>query len=413
MLSVSKAQEILLAHFDPLGAESIPVERALNRVLCHPIYAVFDMPPFNNSSMDGFAVRSTDTYRARKNHPIHLNVVGDIPAGHKPDVIINRGEAARIVTGAMVPDGADAIIPVENTGLEIMEPGSLPPDKITISSQVGEGENVRNSGDDIGKGELLIKSNRRLRPQDIGVITMQGIANLNVYRQPKVGLLSTGDELLNPGESWKPGKVYDSNSYTLEALCCQNGSHCISFGPSPDTEDSIRSHLQMAVQESVDLIITTAGVSLGAFDYVRNVLEKEGELRFWRVNMRPGKPMLFGNYGGIPLIGLPGNPVSAFIGFVVFVIPVLYKLSGRGIPIRHSLIARLLEPIESDGRESYLRAIVSRKKNDYCVKLTGHQGSGNLMSLVHANALIKIPAGVIHMPAGSEVEVWLFEDNLG
>jgi len=406
LLSVKEAQQLLLRHFEPLGDELIPIDLAINRVLRQPIYARLSMPPFDNSSMDGFAVRSADTNLASENSPTHLDVTSDISVGVKPDIMINPGQAARIVTGAMMPDGADAVIPVEETNLKRMEPGSNPPNEIWVYSRFEKGDHVRYLGLDYKKGTKLIESKERLKPVDIGVIAMQGISNLPVYKQPKIGILSTGDELLKPGDEWKPGNIYDANSYVLNTLCTQNGCVCLKLGTASDSEESIRSILNQAVVENVDLILTTAGVSMGAFDYVRSVMEKDGEINFWRVNMRPGKPLMFGSFKEVPLIGLPGNPVSAYIGFEVFVRPVLNKLSGLKFVNRVSNVAILLESIESDGRESYLRVNIFNNNGEWQAKLTGHQGSGNLMSLVIADALIIVPAGVKYLHTGSKVEFW-------
>ncbi len=406
MLLVSEALELILSHFQSLNDENILVQNALNRVLKDPIYATLDLPPFDNSSMDGFAVRSVDTRNASKQNPVILSVIADIPAGISTDITIGRGESARIVTGAMLPNGADAVIPVEKTNVGLIEPGSKPPNVVHIFTKVGVWEYVRNRGQDIQKDQLLVKSNNRLGPQDIGVIAMQGIEELRVYKQPMVGIFSTGEELLRPGEPWKPGRIYDSNLYTLMSQCTQNHCNAINLGISTDTEGSIRTKFNTAINNNVDLILTSAGVSMGAYDFVRNVLESDGTIALWRVNMRPGKPLLFGSFKNTPVIGLPGNPVSAFIGFEVFVKPVLNKMSGCGILKRYSYHARLIESIESDGRESYLRVIVSGSVNDLSVKLTGHQGSGNLFSLVEANGIMIIPEGVKQLTYGDEVEVW-------
>jgi molybdenum cofactor synthesis domain-containing protein len=246
----------------------------------------------------------------------------------------------------------------------------------------------------------------RLRPQDVGFLSMLGFAQVPVYRQPRIAIFSTGDELVPVEEQLRPGKIHDSNSYTLIAAVELAGGKAFNLGIVADREDKVRDCLDQAVAMQVDLILSSAGVSVGAFDFVRSVVERQGDLDFWRVNMRPGKPLAFGHYQGIPFIGLPGNPVSAFVGFEVFVNPALLKLGGVKDWTRPTRQVHLLEGIESDGRESYLRAVVLRKEGRLAAKLTGHQGSGNLRSLVQANALLVIPAGVTSLPAGSAVEAW-------
>jgi molybdopterin molybdotransferase len=237
-----------------------------------------------------------------------------------------------------------------------------------------------------------------------------GIAMIRVVRRPRVALLSSGDELLSPTEVLTPGKIHDSNSFTLAALCEQAGADVVRLGVVKDDPQQIRERLEIAIDRSVDLIITSAGVSVGAYDFMRQVIEEHGNLNFWRVNLRPGKPLAFGSFRGIPLIGLPGNPVSAYVGFQIFVDPVLRKLAGF-TQIERSTAKVVLEmDIDSDGRESYLRATLTKKCGKITATLAGHQGSGNLFSVVKANGLLIIPSGTTFLPEGSEVDAWLLEE---
>jgi molybdopterin molybdotransferase len=238
---------------------------------------------------------------------------------------------------------------------------------------------------------------------------MLGMAEVIVHRPPRLALLSSGDELLPPGTALTPGKVHDTNSYTLAALAQTASVEIVSLGVAEDTEAGVRSRLERAGQEKADVIVSSAGVSVGAFDYVKSVIEADGELDFWRVNMRPGKPLAFGKYRGLPFFGLPGNPVSAFIGFEVFVRPALEKLSGLQVRPRPTWKVRLAEPVESDGRESYLRAVVTEENGSLTARLSGHQGSGNIFALVRANALLIVPSGVKCVPANSEINAWLLD----
>ena len=406
MLSVSQARERILKNFAPVAATQLPLDRAAGRVLAGDLTAGTDLPPFDNSSMDGFAVQAADSADARPDAPRILEVVADIRAGDYSDVPLQPGQAARIMTGAALPPGAEAVVTVEDTDFDARTAGSPAPSTVAVRKQVRPGENVRRRGDDLRRGERVLGAGTRLRAQEIGVLAMLGAAQVAVYRKPRLALLSTGDELLPVEAPLAPGRIRDANSYVLAALAESAGAEVIRLGVASDSEAEVRTRLEGAVTAEADLIVSSAGVSVGAFDYVRIVLEQDGQLEFWRVDIRPGKPLAFGRYRDIPFFGLPGNPVSALVGFEVFVRPALEKLSGAAPQMRLRLTARLADPLESDGRESYLRAVVSEEDGGRTARLTGHQGSGNLISLVRANALLIVPSGVKSLPAGSEVEIW-------
>jgi molybdopterin molybdotransferase len=296
---------------------------------------------------------------------------------------------------------------VEDTGFNERDAGTPAPDEVQVFKPVKPGWNVRPRGMDILSGEIVLYTGRILKPQDLGLLAMLGFANVSVFRKPRVALFSSGDELLPPEAPLEEGKIRDSNSYTLAALLEGAGAEVIGLGVARDNRDSVKAVLEKAVESHVDLILSSAGVSVGAFDFVKQVIESNGSMDFWRVNMRPGKPVAFGDYKNIPIIGLPGNPVSAFVGFEVFVRPALGKLSGVVGGSRRAVRVRSTEQIDSDGRESYLRAQVQEENGLLVARLTGHQGSGNLHSLVQANALLIIPAGVKCVPAGQDVDAWL------
>jgi molybdopterin molybdotransferase len=260
---------------------------------------------------------------------------------------------------------------------------------------------------DVRKGQKILFTGSRLRAQDLGLLAMLGTSDLPVYRKPKVALLSSGDELMPVEAPLRPGQIHDSNSYTLSALITQAGCEVLSLGIAPDKKEAIQSLFDQAIAMQADMIISSAGVSVGALDYIKEVVESNGKLDFWRVNMRPGKPLTFGEYGGVPFMGLPGNPVSAFVGFEVFARPAIGKLAGLKTITRTTVKVRLAEAIESDGRESYLRAVVEEREGTSFAKLTGHQGSGNLLSLVQANALLIVPAGVKSLPIGGQADAWI------
>ena len=400
LLSVRAAQERILQKIHPVGQTSVPLDQAARRVLSENIRAATDLPPFDNSAMDGFAVRSQDTSASR----VTLRVVADIAAGAAPTSSLAAGKAARIMTGAPLPAGADAVIPVEETDFAERGAGNPAPAQVMISRWIGVGENVRPRGSDVRAGQTVLAKGHQLRAQDLGLLAMLGIANVPAFNIPRVALLSSGDELLPVEAELTEGKIHDSNSYALAAQIEEAGAQVVRLGVAKDERAAVESLLDMAAESSADLIVTSAGVSVGAFDFVKEVVESRGSLNFWRVNMRPGKPLVFGEYRGIPLLGLPGNPVSAFVTFEVFARPAIENLSGMEPRPRRRTTVRLAEAVEFDGRESYLRAIV---REDGSARLTGHQGSGNLLSLVQANALLIIPAGVKSRPANSEVDAWL------
>jgi molybdopterin molybdotransferase len=409
LLSVDQARERILSHFDTVTTETLSLAGCFQRVLAQDIVATNDLPPFDNSSMDGFAVRAADVSEADADSPRSLRVVADIPAGAHPTISLAPGEAARIMTGAPVPAGADAVVPVEDTNFNDREAGTPPPDNVQIFRSSKPGWNIRPRGMDIRSGEAVLHKGRILKPQDLGLLAMLGFAHVLVYQKPRVALFSSGDELLPPEAPLEAGKIRDSNSYTLAALLEDAGAEVIRLGVARDDRHSVQALLEKAVEQNVDLILSSAGVSVGAFDFVKQVIESNGSMDFWRVNMRPGKPVAFGEYKKIPFIGLPGNPVSAYVGFEVFVRSALGRLSGSSVTGRQGVRVTCAEQIDSDGRESYLRAHVSRdgENGSLVARLTGHQGSGNLHSLVQANALLIIPAGVKCVPAGQEVDAWL------
>jgi molybdopterin molybdotransferase len=407
LLSVDEARERILSRLRPVTTETLPLVECAGRVLAQDIAAANDLPLFDNSSMDGFAVRAADVVNAAAAAPRSLRVVADIPAGSQPTVSLAHGEAARIMTGAPLPEGADAVVPVEETDFDNRDAGTPAPHEVRIFKTVQPSANTRARGMDIRAGEVVLHRGRALKPQDLGLLAMLGIASVIIYRKPRIALFSSGDELLGVDAPLEAGKIRDSNSYMLAALLEDAGADVIRLGVARDNHESVKALLEKAVELRADLILSSAGVSVGAFDFVKEVIESNGRMDFWRVNMRPGKPLAFGEYGTIPFLGLPGNPVSAFIGFEVFVRAAIGQLYGMETAVRRTVRVRCEEQIDSDGRESYLRAGVREENGELIARLTGHQGSGNLYSLVQANALLIIPAGVKCVPAGEEVNAWL------
>jgi molybdopterin molybdotransferase len=406
MISVKEAQQRILSHFEPLETTTIALELALGRVLTQPIHSGMDLPLFNNSSVDGFALRAEDVPEI----PASLDVVADIPAGNVASISISQGQTARIMTGAPIPDGADAVVMVEDTDAHLHPVGSAAPASVKIFKVVQPGDYIRKRGADILTNQEILPAGSILRPQDIGMLAMLGISSVPVRRRPRVALISSGDELVPVDAPLTPGKIHDSNSYMLTALLQKAGCDVLPQGVAADRFDAVQKILMRAADAQPDLIISSAGVSAGAFDYIKGAVESSGNLNFWKVDMRPGKPLAFGSYRDIPFFGLPGNPVSSFVSFLVFVQPVLERLQGLTTSAQRRIKVVLSEALESDGRESYLRAVVRTENGQNIARLTGHQGSGNLFSLVEANALLVIPAGVMFCPPGVEIDAWMLEN---
>jgi molybdopterin molybdotransferase len=409
MISVQEAQERILSNFTPLETTFVPLNEALGRVLTSPIHSAIDFPLFDNSGVDGFALRAEDVPSSGVDHPVILSVIADIPAGSIGNIVLAAGQAARIMTGAPIPPGADAVVMIEDTDAD--QRSTDVPSRVKVFKAMKSGENIRRHGSDIVRDQKIYSEGIILRPQDLGMLAMLGVASVPVRKKPRLALISSGDEILPVEAPLVPGKIHDSNTYMLAALAEKAGCEVISLGVVPDRLDAVQEILSQAVALKPDLIVSSAGVSMGAYDYIKSAVEISGSLDFWKVAMRPGKPLAFGRYVDIPFFGLPGNPVSSFVSFLVFVLPALGILTGLDLGKKRRIKVILNEAIESDGRESYLRAMVNFVDGKYVASLAGHQGSGNLYSIVMANALLVIPNGVKYCPPGSEVEAWLLENE--
>ena len=410
-MSVDEAQKKIISVFEPLGMETISIEKAIGRVLAQSVFSEINLPLFPNSSMDGFAVRSLDLEGVSIEYPKQLEVVDDIPAGKVSKIVIKSGQASRIMTGAPLPRGADSVIPVEDTDqFQHGRQSQILPSRVNVFRSVQSGDYVRQKGEDIQSGECVLPQGKRIRPQEVGLLAMLGMSDIPVVKRPRVAIISTGDELVPINKALGPGQIYDSNIYSLSAQVSRDGGEPFNLGIASDRESAVIDVLEKTTSSRVDLILSTAGVSVGAFDVVKSVVERFGRIEFWRVNMRPGKPVTFGHYQNIPFVGLPGNPVSAYVSYEIFVRPAVYRLSGMETFEHLRIPVRLLDPVESDGRESYLRAIVKRQAGNWTAQLTGHQGSGNLWSLVQANALLVLPSGVKSLPSGAIIEALLLNE---
>jgi molybdopterin molybdotransferase len=408
LIPVETALFHILEKFPNQHTEIVSLQDALNRALAEDVTAPFNIPPFNNSSMDGFAVRAEDTRAATQNTPVLLKVVMDIPAGKTPTASINVGEAARIMTGAYFPKGADAVIPVEQTNANWNprnHPEDLPPE-VVIFASIKPGDNVRLAGEDISAGKPILTSGTRLRAYEIGVLAAMGHSQIAVFRRPRVAIISTGDELLEPGAPLETGKIYDSNGYMLSALVEEAGGLSYRFPVAPDKVDAVRNTFIAAIDQKPDLILSSAGVSVGAFDVVRTVIDELGTIEMWKISLRPGKPLTIGQLKGLPFIGLPGNPVSTAVTFELFVRPALLKIGGQ-LTARQEINVILGEDLKSDGRRSYLRVQLSQEANQWIARTTGTQSSGALTSMIRADALLIVPEAVTFMPTGHHAVAYL------
>lgn len=407
LLSVDVATSRILHNVQPLPAETIALDDALDRVLAEDIVSNSNIPPFPNSSMDGFAVRAADVQGATRAAPTALDVVMDIPAGSAPDGVVGARQAARIMTGAPMPAGADAVVPVEDTDNHYAQDGkaTLPP-IVQVYSPVNVGDSVRAAGEDIPVGQTVFRAGTLLRPQELGVLAALGHGQVSVIRRPVVAIVSTGDELLQVHEPLAPGKIRDSNSFTIAALVRSYGGTAIRLPIARDSVEDVRDRFAQALEAKPDIILSSAGVSAGTFDVVRTVLAELGQVDFWRINLRPGKPLAYGQLQGVPFFGLPGNPVAVMVTFDVFVRPMLLRLSQRPDAVP-TVRARISEPLESDGRRSYLRVTLGYENGRIVATTTGTQSSGALTSMVLADGLLIVPEGVTRVEPGTELEVRL------
>ncbi len=408
MLSVSEAQQAILANIKPLDPETVPLLEALGRVLAEEVVADTPLPPFANSAMDGYAVRAADLIGATPEHPVHLPVVADIPAGHPSDVELAAGTTARITTGAMLPRGADSVVPVEDTDDGARGASELR-ESVAIYKAFEAGAHVRRAGDDVQRGEKVLTPGVLIRPAEIALMSAVGYSRVKVHRRPRVALLATGDELVTPDRVPGPGQIRNVNEYSTAALVMRYGGVPLLLGIAHDRTEEVTAKLEEAIGQGADLIVASAGVSVGAYDVVKDAVRAQGSIDLWKVRMRPGKPLAFGFYRQVPFFGLPGNPVSAMMTFEQFVRPMLRLMSGFTRWHKPKIMVTLLEPIESDGRETYARAWVERQNEQWTARLSGGQGSNMLSGLVRANALVIVPEGVSQLAAGAVAQAQMLD----
>jgi molybdopterin molybdotransferase len=416
LISVEEALDKVLSYIEVLEPERRPVLDCLGQILAEDVYSTIDIPPLDNSAMDGFAVRAEDTRGAGESSQRLLAVVGEAAAGSMPTKEVGPGTAIRIMTGAPLPEGADAVVKFEDTDEVDRKSSGMDLSQIGILCEAKKGLNVRRRGEDIAGGSLVLRKGTVLRPQEIGVLASLGLSAALVIRRPIVAILATGDELTGIDQPLPPGKIYDSNTYTIAAEVCRYGGIPRILGIGRDSVESLGEKIDEGLD--ADMLITSGGVSKGDYDMVKDVLAEHGEIGFWTVRMKPGKPIAFGvikqikgsKKRKVPHLGLPGNPVSSMITFEQFARPAILKMIGKKVLAKPTVLAIIEGDItNTDGRRIFARVVVTRRSGQYYASLTGPQGSGILTSMVRANGVAVIPENSGAVKAGDMVEVQMLD----
>ena len=400
-IKVDEARKIILEKIKVQGTEKVSISEALGRILSEDIIARRNNPPMDNSAMDGYALKAKDIELATSENPIKLEIIEDLAAGYSPKMTIQSGQAVRIMTGAPIPEGADAVIMQEDT--ERNENSVQVKDKAEIR------ENIRDAGEDVREGETVIKKGAKLLPAHIGMMAVVGRSSVLVGRRPSVAILSTGDEIKDLDDSLSGPCIYNSNGYMLAAQVKSAGGIPSYLGIAHDNEEDLMEKFNWALQ--CDMVVSSGGVSVGDYDLVKASLKKMGqEMLFWKVAMKPGKPLAFGRIDNVPIFGLPGNPVSSFVSFEQFVRPSIRKMMGAS-QLSHLLVqAKLTHTVHKKaGRQHFLSAYVKWENGTCTVNPTQEQGSGILKSTVNANGLLIFPLELTEMTKGTEVTVQLLE----
>ena len=402
MLTPREAARAILNDVTPLPTEHLPLGECLDRVLAEDVISPLDLPPWNNTAMDGYAARKADLAAPGA----ELSVLEVVHAGRFPTRAVGPGECTRIFTGAPMPESADGVIRQEDAT-------PLPGDRVRIDNVRDAGRNVRYRGEDIRRGNLVLSRGTALGPAELGVLASIAAADVPVYRRPRVAFMGSGDEIaeLDERDAILSGKkIASSNSYTLSGLITTAGAEPVNLGIAKDDPEDVRRKLTAAA--GTDLLVTSAGVSVGEHDHLRSVFEELGGiLAFWRIRMRPGAPVAFGHLGTVPWIGLPGNPVSTMVTFELFVRPVIRRMLGHALLFRRTVRARVTESIAiGPPLRHFLRAVVTEQNGERSARLTGPQGSGILTSMVLANALLIVPEDRKQVEAGEVLEAIMLED---
>ncbi len=411
LLPLADAQRRVLDGVSPLPIETVGIEEAGGRVLAEPALSALTLPVWTNSAMDGFAVRAADVASATSARPVTLRVLGEVPAGRAPDQAVASGTALRIMTGAMMPDGADTVVPVEQTDAPVG--ASEVPAMVAVYAPTSAGENVRWPGSDVAAGALLLDAGRSCDAAAIALLAATGHGSVRVHRRPRVAVISTGDELVPPGSPLGPAQIHDSNSYALAAQAAEAGAEVRRLGVAGDTLAALLEMLRGAVAWA-DVVVLSGGVSLGAHDHVKAAFAELGDLSLWRVAIKPGRPFAYARATvgdrTVALFGLPGNPVSVFVTFELFVRPVIRRLEGRPQAFdRPTRMARLTQPMRgSSGRHTIARIVLAddpERPDSLIARSSGGQDSYMLGSLAKANGMIFIPPDA-DLAAGDEVLAW-------
>lgn len=402
MIPVETARRLILERMTALPAATIPLLTALGRVLAEPIDSPISLPPFDNSAMDGYALRSADVADASLDRPCWLAIAAEMAAGTTRQPTLLAGQACRIMTGSPLPAGADAVLKVEET--QELD------GKVAIPRPVPPGENLRRAGEDLVAGMRILEAGTPLNAARLALLAGVGRATVAVHGVARVAILTTGDELLEPGEDLLPGHIYNSNAYALAALVAEAGAVPFRLGVAPDDREATRRSLSEALE--YDVVLTTGGVSMGVYDFVGETLAELGTVHFDRVAQQPGKPFTFATVKGKPVFGLPGNPVSAMVSFEYYVRPALRKLMGHLRLDRPRVEVVMDEGFQKrPGRQLFLRGQVERSAEGFRARLSGLQGSAMLGSMAAANALILVPAELGPVRAGDRLEALLLDET--
>jgi molybdopterin molybdotransferase len=415
VLSVEEALGKILDEVNVLEAESVPILDSLGQVLAEDIKSDINVPPLDNSAMDGFAVRSEDTRGASEKTPRYLRVIDTVMAGSISQKEVGPGTAVRIMTGAPIPIGADSVVQFEHTD----EGKNKDNARVGVLEEIQPGRNIRKAGEDIGRGTIALRKSTVIRPSEIGLMASIGYSKAKVIRRPVVAVLSTGNELVEINTPLPEGKIYDSNAYSIAALVKRYGCVPKILGIARDDEAELVSKLKKA--QDADMLLTSGGVSMGDYDMVKDILARDGQMVFWQVRVKPGKPLAFGKIKGrdkngraksIPHLGLPGNAVSCMVSFELFVRPALLKMMGKKNIAKPIVEAILEDSIQNDaGRRLYNRAIVEKRDGHFYARLTGPQGSGILTSMSLANGLVLIPEERKTVKKGETVQALMLDWN--
>ncbi|MFC1978684.1 gephyrin-like molybdotransferase Glp [Chloroflexota bacterium] len=413
MIPIEDALEKILSYVDALQVEEKPILDSMGQVLCEDVYSDINVPPLDNSAMDGYAVQSASTGGASQSNPVMLKVIGEVAAGFISDKVVTPGTAIRIMTGAPIPESADTVVQFENTDEQTRSSSGKSLDEISVLYETPPDFNIRHAGEDIKKGDLVLKKGIVIRPQEVGLLASLGRAIVTVIRRPVVAVLATGDELVNVGEPLPAGKIYNSNTFSMASQVQRYGGIPKILGIAADNIDALWAKISEGL--NADMLITSAGVSMGDYDVVKDVLVAHGQIAFWTVRMKPGKPLAFGTLNSgdgrkVPHLGLPGNPVSSMVSFEQFARPAILKMLGKKNLVKPTVSAISESKVKNkDGRRIFTRVFLRKEGEEYYANSVGPQGSGILTSMGQANGLMITPEDTEYTDVGDRVEVQMLD----